>query len=94
MSVCAVICWLLQRIALNFSECISDYYGQLCDQPCSSNCVNGSCFSNNGTCVDGCIGEFSDDKCTQGKVLDLLLLTYTINIQGGIRCLGGLSILC
>ncbi|XP_056003186.1 receptor-type tyrosine-protein phosphatase kappa-like isoform X1 [Ostrea edulis] len=46
-------------------KCKSDYYGHSCDQQCSSHCVNGSCFTNNGTCVGGCTGEFSDDKCTQ-----------------------------
>ncbi|XP_056002221.1 platelet endothelial aggregation receptor 1-like isoform X2 [Ostrea edulis] len=49
-------------------ECSSDHYGQSCDQRCSSHCVNGICFSNNGTCVRGCTGTFSNDKCTQENV--------------------------
>ncbi|XP_056003642.1 cell death abnormality protein 1-like [Ostrea edulis] len=46
-------------------DCRSDYHGHLCEQRCSSHCVNGICFSNNGTCVGGSAGKFSNDKCTQ-----------------------------
>ncbi|XP_062567899.1 multiple epidermal growth factor-like domains protein 10 [Saccostrea cucullata] len=35
-------------------ECSQTHYGQRCDQLCSPICLNGTCFSNNGSCKEGC----------------------------------------
>ncbi|XP_062577698.1 multiple epidermal growth factor-like domains protein 10 [Saccostrea cucullata] len=35
-------------------ECSPIYYGPLCDRLCSPVCLNGTCFSNNGLCKEGC----------------------------------------
>lgn len=35
-------------------ECSPFYHGDSCNNKCSSNCLHGTCFVNNGSCVDGC----------------------------------------
>ncbi|XP_062567900.1 multiple epidermal growth factor-like domains protein 10 [Saccostrea cucullata] len=37
----------------NCDECSQSYYGQERDKLCSPTCINGTCFSNNGSCKDG-----------------------------------------
>ncbi|XP_062587027.1 cell death abnormality protein 1-like, partial [Saccostrea cucullata] len=49
--------------------CTPDYYGKNCDQQCSSNCLNETCFSNNGSCIGGCKGEFTDEQCMTALVV-------------------------
>ncbi|XP_062610487.1 uncharacterized protein LOC134272254 [Saccostrea cucullata] len=43
--------------------CKPDYYGHECESQCSSNCLNRTCLSNNGSCIGGCKGHFVDEKC-------------------------------
>ncbi|XP_062585346.1 receptor-type tyrosine-protein phosphatase T-like isoform X2 [Saccostrea cucullata] len=48
----------------NCDGCESTYYGQECEYQCSSNCLNKTCLSNNGSCIGGCKGDFIDEKCS------------------------------
>ncbi|XP_061185075.1 uncharacterized protein LOC133193119 [Saccostrea echinata] len=51
----------------NCDVCKPDYYGQECDQQCSSYCINGTCLPNNGSCIGGCKGYFVDEQCTMAE---------------------------
>ncbi|XP_069101801.1 multiple epidermal growth factor-like domains protein 6 isoform X3 [Argopecten irradians] len=63
-------CTLCQGVSNNYYciECTSGYYADGTCKLCSSGCLNGQCFSNNGTCVSGCItgkrGLMCDQDCS------------------------------
>ncbi|XP_056003118.1 cell death abnormality protein 1-like isoform X1 [Ostrea edulis] len=47
-------------------ECSPTFYGPSCEEECSPHCYNGTCYVNNGSCIDGCTRDYTGDKCTQG----------------------------
>ncbi|XP_078328165.1 uncharacterized protein LOC144623575 [Crassostrea virginica] len=46
-------------------ECSPFFYGESCKEPCSTDCVQGICFGNNGSCIKGRSLENSKREFTQ-----------------------------
>ncbi|XP_062609057.1 multiple epidermal growth factor-like domains protein 10, partial [Saccostrea cucullata] len=49
-------------------ECSPYFHGDFCENECSPYCENGTCFSNNGSCIGGCNGDFTDEQCKQASL--------------------------
>ncbi|XP_062575888.1 multiple epidermal growth factor-like domains protein 10 [Saccostrea cucullata] len=43
------------------AECSRTHHGPRCDQQCSPVCLNGTCFSDNGSCIEGCNINFIEN---------------------------------
>ncbi|XP_062607703.1 protein draper-like isoform X2 [Saccostrea cucullata] len=48
------------------NECRQDFYGSDCSKKCSSNCLDGHCHAENGSCLGGCKSGFFGEQCTLG----------------------------
>ncbi|XP_056003471.1 multiple epidermal growth factor-like domains protein 10, partial [Ostrea edulis] len=48
------------------TECSPTFYGASCEEECSPHCYNGTCYVNNGSCIDGCTRDYTGENCTQG----------------------------
>ncbi|XP_062599168.1 multiple epidermal growth factor-like domains protein 10 [Saccostrea cucullata] len=46
----------------NCNECSQTHHGQECEKQCSPTCLNGTCFSNNGSCKDVFDSNVNNDK--------------------------------
>ncbi|XP_060556947.1 multiple epidermal growth factor-like domains protein 10 [Ruditapes philippinarum] len=44
-------------------KCRPGSFGSLCSERCPSNCLNHVCDRDSGTCSDGCINNYSGDRC-------------------------------
>lgn len=53
------------------TECSPFYYGDSCNNKCSPNCVHGTCFVNNGSCVDGCKCSKVEELQSQGNIINI-----------------------
>eukprot|EP00105_Crassostrea_gigas_P040076 XP_019924224.1 PREDICTED: platelet endothelial aggregation receptor 1-like [Crassostrea gigas] len=80
-------------------ECRPNYYGVLCDKPCSPKCNLGTCFANNGTCDSGCKCNIINELTAKVQHLQnssnqhflyavsvAFCLSLVINIIVSIRC--------
>ncbi|XP_060560019.1 cell death abnormality protein 1-like [Ruditapes philippinarum] len=44
-------------------RCRLGFYGSLCSERCPTKCLNNVCERDNGTCSDGCVDNYSGDRC-------------------------------
>ncbi|XP_060556646.1 multiple epidermal growth factor-like domains protein 10 [Ruditapes philippinarum] len=47
----------------NCDKCRHGFYDTLCSERCPINCLNGVCDRDTGTCSDGCLDNYSGDRC-------------------------------
>jgi hypothetical protein len=43
--------------------CNKGYWGKYCEKLCANNCLNNSCFKENGTCSHGCVDGYHWYMC-------------------------------
>ena len=55
------------KLAYYISACIKSY-GENCQNPCSTHCINQICHPFNGTCLTKCKDNSYGDKCNTGTL--------------------------
>lgn len=60
-----------RNLTFFYTECSPFYFGDSCNNKCSPNCQHGTCFENNGSCVDGCKCSIVEELQSQGHIINI-----------------------